>query len=250
MIWEWVIWEWVIREWVIREWVIRKRVTQEWMIREWVIQNWVIQKRVIRKGVIQDWVIQNRVIRERGRFKKGDSEVGDSAPAPKLSNTTKSKSHYFSSTRSTKRKDHFFDTGNAPTTAAQPEYKIPRNGKSPATPQVATGSNTPPVAPTFAEVEEVELALLPTEEELSKSLGSSLSFADAASSTTTEAKTKVNYEFLFVNTGCEERLGVSRQTSNLFTKKLTDLVMTRVFDDLPVPKIDWSNLVRGIGVFG
>ena len=102
-------------------------------------------------------------------------------------------------------------------------------------------------SPKYAE--EIEIAQLPTEEELSKSLGSSLSFADAASSTTTGAKTKVNYEFiLFVNTGGEERLGMSRQTWNLFTKKLTDLVMTRVFDDLPVPKIDWSNLVRGIGV--
>ncbi len=80
-------------------------------------------------------------------------------------------------------------------------------------------------------------------------LGSSLSFANAASSTTTGAKTKVNYEFiLFVNTGGEERLGMSRQTWNLFTKKLMDRVMTRVFDDLPVPKIDWSNLVRGNGV--
>ncbi len=59
----------------------------------------------------------------------------------------------------------------------------------------------------------------------------------------------MNYEFiLFVNTGGEERLGMSRQTWNLFTEKLTDLVMATVFDDLPVPKIDWSNLVRGIGV--
>ncbi len=114
---------------------------------------------------------------------------------------------------------------------------------------MAAGSTTPPAAPTFKEGEEIEIAQLPTEEELSKSLGSSLSFADAASSTTTGAKTKVNYEFiLFVNTGGEARLGMSRQTWNLFTEKLTDLVMTRVFDDLPVPKIDWSNLVRGIGV--
>ncbi len=107
-----------------------------------------------------------------------------------------------------------------------------------------------PAAPTFEEGEEIEIAQLPTEEELWKSLGSNLSsFADAASSTTTGAKTKVNYEFiLFVNTGGEERLGMSRQTWNLFTKKLTDLVMTRVFDDLPVPQIDWSNLIRGIGV--
>ncbi len=80
-------------------------------------------------------------------------------------------------------------------------------------------------------------------------MGSSLSFADAASLTTTGAKTKVNYEFIFfINIGGKERLGMSRLTWNLLTKKLTDLVMTRVFDDLLVPKIDWSNLVRGIGV--
>ncbi len=167
----------------------------------------------------------------------------------KFSNTTKSKSNCFYSTRSTKCKDHSFDTGNAPTPAAPPEYKIPRKGKSPATPKVAAGSTTPPTAPTFEEGEEIEIAQLPTEEELSKSLGSSLSFADAASSTTTGAKTKVNHEFiLFVNKGGKERLGMSMQTWNLFTKKLTELVMTWVFNDLPVPKIDWSNLVRGIGV--
>ncbi len=167
----------------------------------------------------------------------------------KTSGTTKSKLNTVFNTRSTKRKDHSFDTGNAPTFAAQPGYKIPRKGQSPATPKVAAGSITPPAAPTFEEGEEIEIAQLPTEEELSKSLGSSLSFADAASSTTAGAKTKVNYEFiLFVNTGGEERLGMSRQTWNLFTEKLTDLAMSRVFDDLPVPKIDWSNLVRGIGV--
>ncbi len=82
-----------------------------------------------------------------------------------------------------------------------------------------------------------------------KSQGSSLLFADAASTPTTVTKTKVNYEFIFfVNTGGEERLGMSRQTWNLFTENLTDLVMFRVFDDLSIPKIDWSNLVRGIGV--
>ncbi len=54
----------------------------------------------------------------------------------------------------------------------------------------------------------------------------------------------MNYEFiLFVNTGGEERQGMSRQTWNLFSEKLIDLVMTRVFDDLPVLRIDWSNLV-------
>ena len=79
--------------------------------------------------------------------------------------------------------------------------------------------------------------------------GGSLSFADAATSTTAGAKTQVNYEFIpFVKTGGEERVGMSRQTWNLLTEKLTDLVMSRVFDDLPVPKIDWSNLVLGIGV--
>ncbi len=76
-----------------------------------------------------------------------------------------------------------------------------------------------------------------------------MSFADSARSTTTGAKTKVDYEFiLFVSTGGEERLGVSKPTWNLFIENLTDLVMSRVFKDLPVPKIDWSNLVRGIGV--
>ncbi len=39
---------------------------------------------------------------------------------------------------------------------------------------------------------------------------------------------------------------MSRQAYNLFMEKFTDLVMTRVFNNLPVPKIDWSNLVRGI----
>ncbi len=49
------------------------------------------------------------------------------------------------------------------------------------------------------------------------------------------------YEFiLFVNTGGEERLGMSRQTWNLFTEKLLDLVMSRVFEDVLVLKIDWS----------
>ncbi len=67
----------------------------------------------------------------------------------KFSNTTKSKSNYLLSTRSTKRKDHSFDTGNAPTSAAQPEYKILRKGKSPATPQVAAGITTPPAVPTL-----------------------------------------------------------------------------------------------------
>ncbi len=76
-----------------------------------------------------------------------------------------------------------------------------------------------------------------------------MSFADSARSTTTGAKTKVDYGFiLFVSTGGEERLGVSKPTWNLFIENLTDLVMSRVFKDLPVPKIDWSNLVRGIGV--
>ncbi len=74
-----------------------------------------------------------------------------------------------------------------------------------------------------------------------------MSFANAASSTTTGAKTKVEF-ILFVSTGGEERLRVSKPTWNLFTEKLTDLVMSRVFADLPVPKIDWSNLVRGISV--
>ena len=46
----------------------------------------------------------------------------------------------------------------------------------------------------------------------------------------------------------QDRLEMSRQTWNLFTEKLSDLVMYRVFEDLPVPKIDWSNLVRGMGV--
>ena len=41
---------------------------------------------------------------------------------------------------------------------------------------------------------------------------------------------------------------MSRQIWNLFTEKLSDLVMSWVFEDLPVLKIDWSNLVRGIGV--
>ncbi len=132
--------------------------------------------------------------------------------------------------------------------AAQPGYKIPWKGQSPATPQVAAHSTTPPAAPTFEEGEEILIAQLPTEEELSKTLGSSLSFPDAARSTTTGTKTKVNYEFVFVNMGGKERLGMSRQTWNLFTEELTDLVMSRVFDDFSVPKIDWSTLVRGIGV--
>ena len=59
----------------------------------------------------------------------------------------------------------------------------------------------------------------------------------------------MNYEFiLFINTGGEDRLGMSRQTLNLLTEKLSDLLMSRVFEDLLVLKIDWSNLVRGIGV--
>ncbi len=119
----------------------------------------------------------------------------------KFSNTTKSMSNYCSSTRTTKHKDHSFDTRNAPIPAAKLEYKILCKGKSPATPQVAASSTTPPAAPTFTEDEEIELALLPMEEELPKSLGSSLSFADTASSATTWAKTKMNYKFiLFVNT--------------------------------------------------
>ncbi len=61
---------------------------------------------------------------------------------------------------------------------------------------VAGGSITPPAAPTFEESGEIEIAQLPTEEELSKSLGSSLLFTEAASSTTAGAKTKVNYEFI------------------------------------------------------
>ncbi len=167
----------------------------------------------------------------------------------KHSSATKSKLNSVFITRSTKRKDHSFDTGDAPTSAAQQGYKIPQKGQSLATPQVAAGSISPPAAPTFEEGEEIEIAQLPTEEELSKSQCSSMSFVDAASSTTTGAKAKVNYKFiLFINTGGEERLGMSRQTWNLFTEKLTDLVMTRVFDDIQVPKIDWSNLVRSISV--
>ncbi len=165
----------------------------------------------------------------------------------KTSNTTQSKSNNIFNTRSTKRKDHSFDTGNASNTVVSPGYKIPRKGQSPATPQATASSPQLPAAPTFEECEEIEVHQLPTEDELSKTLSSSMSFADATSSTT--AKAKVNYEFiLFVNTGGEERLGMSRQTWNLFTEKLSDLVMSRVFEDLPVPKIDWSNLVRGIGV--
>ncbi len=69
-----------------------------------------------------------------------------------------------------------------------------------------------------------------------------MSFADVASSTTSGTRAKVNYEFiLLVNTVGEDRLGMSRQTWNLFMEKLSDLVMSRVFEDLPVPKIDWSN---------
>ena len=147
----------------------------------------------------------------------------------------------------TKCNDHTFDTGNTPSTAAQPRYKIPRKGQLPATPQATANSPPLPAAPTFEEGEEIEIYQLPTEDELSKTLSSSMSFADPASSTTT--KTKVNYEvILFVNTGGEERLGMSRQIWNLFTEKLSDLVMSWVFEDLPVLKIDWSNLVRGIGV--
>ncbi len=128
-----------------------------------------------------------------------------------------------------------------------PGCKIRRKGQSPATPQATASSPQLPAAPTFKEGGEIKVHQLPTEDKLSKTLSSSMSFADAISSTT--AKAKVNYEFiLFVNTGGEERLGMSRQTWNLFTEMLSDLVMSRVFEDLPVPKIDWSNLVRGVGV--
>ena len=41
---------------------------------------------------------------------------------------------------------------------------------------------------------------------------------------------------------------MSRQTWSLFTKKLSDLVMSRVFEDLPVFKIDCTNLVRSKGI--
>ncbi len=84
----------------------------------------------------------------------------------KTSNTTKSKSNNISNTRSTKRKDHSFDTGNASNTVVPPGYKIPRKGQSPATPQ-ATVSNPPlSAAPTVEEGEEIEVAQLPTEDEL------------------------------------------------------------------------------------
>ncbi len=148
----------------------------------------------------------------------------------KSSNTTKRNSNYVFDTCSTKRKGHSFDTGTAPTVSAPPGYKIPRKGQLPVTPQAKAVGLPTPAAPTFRVDDEIEVALLPTPEELSKSLSSSMSFAEAASSTTTGAKTKVNYEFiLFVSTGGEERLGVSKPTWNLFTEKLTDLVMSRIF---------------------
>ncbi len=75
---------------------------------------------------------------------------------------------------------------------------------------------------TFKDGKEIEIAQLSTEGELSKSLGSSLLFANVACSTTTGAKIKANYNvILFVNTSGEDRLGMYRQTWNLFTKKLT-----------------------------
>ncbi len=165
----------------------------------------------------------------------------------KASNTTKRKWNNIFNTCSTKRKDNSFDTWNALNSVVQPGYKFPRKGQSPATPQVTASSPQLPAAPTFEEGEEIEVHQLPKEDKLSKTLSSSMSFVDATSSTT--AKAKVNYEFiLFDNTGGQERLGMSSQTWNLFTEKLSDLVISRVFEDLPVPKIDWSNQERGIGV--
>ncbi len=66
----------------------------------------------------------------------------------KSSNTTKSKSNCAFNTRSTKRKDHSFDTGTAPT-SAPPGYKIPRKGQSPVTPQATAAGLPPPAVPTF-----------------------------------------------------------------------------------------------------
>ena len=119
----------------------------------------------------------------------------------KASNTTKSKSNNIFNTCLNTHKDHSFDTGNTPNAAAQPGYKIPRKGQSLATPQATASSPPLPAAPTFEEGEEIEVHQLPTEDELSKMLNSSMSFADTASSTT-GTKVKVNYEFiLLVNTG-------------------------------------------------
>ncbi len=91
----------------------------------------------------------------------------------KASNTTKSKSNNIFNTRSTKLKDHSFDTGNAPKAVVQPGYKIPKKGQSPATPQAMASSPPLPAAPTFKEGEEIEIHQLPTEVELSKTLSSS-----------------------------------------------------------------------------
>ncbi len=155
----------------------------------------------------------------------------------KSSNTTKSKSNNIFNNCSDKRKDHSFDTGNTSSTAAQPGNKIPRKGQSPATPQV-TASNPPlPAAPIFDKGEEIEIHQPPKEDELLKTLSISMFFADAASSTM-NVKAKVNREFiLFIKTGGEERLGISWH-----------LMMSMVFEDILIPKIDWSNHVRGIGV--
>ncbi len=81
----------------------------------------------------------------------------------KASDITKSKLNIVFNTRSTKRKDHFFETGNAPTSAAQPGFKISWKGQSPATPKVAAGSTLPQAAPTFEEGEEIKINQLPTE---------------------------------------------------------------------------------------
>ncbi len=71
----------------------------------------------------------------------------------KYTGATKSKSNCIFNTCSTKRKDHSFDTRNAPTSAAQPGYKIPRKGQKPVTPQVAADGTMPLATPTFEEGE-------------------------------------------------------------------------------------------------
>ena len=63
-------------------------------------------------------------------------------------------------------------------------------------------------------------------------MDNSLLFTDAASSTTAGAKTKVNYKFIvFVNTGCEEWLGMSTQPGCLVCPKGVVEVCGRDFQE-------------------
>ena len=168
-------------------------------------------------------------------------------PRSRTKGNSKSETKY---SQSNKRKERSLSLERGSTSTPAPRSKHLKVGNQSSQVAQAPPPSTPGGAAslvTINEGEEVEIDQLPSEEELASSMESSLSFAEVASG---EKKKKwVEYKhLLYVHTGDEERMGMTKATWTLFLEKLTDRTMTLIFEEKAVPNIDWSNFVRGMGI--